>query len=49
MDTLEALGEVLVAILLPKLTAAVDERVKEAVAKRDTQWKAKISRVNRRS
>jgi hypothetical protein len=41
-ETLEAVAEVLAAVLLAKLIVAVEERVKEAVAKRDRQWKARL-------
>jgi hypothetical protein len=49
VETLEALAEVLLALVIPRLTVAVEARVKEAVAKRDAQWKAKLARTNRRS
>ena len=48
-ETLADVAEVVVACMLPRLTAAVEERVQEAVRRRDAQWKARISRARRRS
>jgi hypothetical protein len=47
METLEAMAEVMVAVVLPKLIVAVEAKVQEAVKKRDAQWKAKLTRARR--